>query len=182
MSRNYKFWNQSYPFFISYAVINWIDLFVRRPYCEVLLDSWRFCQAEKGLVIHAWGIMPSHVHLILSSADSDLSGIIRDFKSFTSRQLRKLLSDNGKESRRGWMLRMMKCAGTQNGRNKDFQLWQQHNHPIQLDTLAKLEQRLHYLHMNPVKAGFVDEPEQWVMSSAREYVGGVGLLDVEIID
>ncbi|MGM0587189.1 MAG: REP-associated tyrosine transposase [Bacteroidota bacterium] len=182
MSRNYKFWNQEYPFFISFSVINWIDLFTRRSYCEILLDSWKYCKRNKGLIIHAWCIMPSHVYMIISTNGPNLSGIVRDFKSITSKQLREEIAQNHSASRRRWMLWMMKQKGVTNGRNHDFQLWQHHNHPIQLDTGEKLEQRLWYLHLNPVKAGFVDEAEDWVMSSARDYAGSKGLLEISLLD
>jgi hypothetical protein len=120
--------------------------------------------------------------MIISTSGPDLSGIVRDFKSYTSHQLRNKLLKDVSESRRKWILWMMKRVGQKNGRNHDFQLWQHHNHPIQLDTGEKLGQRLRYLHMNPVKAGFVDKPEDWVMSSARDYAGSKGLMEVSLLD
>jgi putative transposase len=126
--------------------------------------------------------MPSHVHMIISTDGPNLSGIVRDFKSFTSRQLRVAITQNHTESRRQWMLYMMKTKGVSNGRNHDFQLWQQHNHPVQLDSVEKIDQRLLYLHMNPVQAGFVHEPEHWVMSSACDYMGSKGLIEVSLLD
>ena len=74
---------------------------------------------------------------------------------------------------------MMKQRGIENSNNKDWQLWQQHNHPIELDTNFKIDQKMRYLHENPVKAGFVDAPEHWVYSSARDYAGNQGLIEIE---
>jgi REP element-mobilizing transposase RayT len=80
--------------------------------------------------------MSSHVHLIISAnASNKLSEIIRDLKSFTSRHIRKELEADSAESRREWMLWLMKRAGAKNERNKDFQFWQQHNHPIELSKM-----------------------------------------------
>ena len=93
-----------------------------------------------------------------ASGNNNLSEIIRDFKSFTSRYIRKALEADTKESRREWMLWLMKRAGAKNERNKDFQFWQQHNHPIELSTNEMIDQRLDYTHNNPVEAGFVEEP------------------------
>lgn len=79
------------------------------------------------------------------------------------------------------MLQMMVKAGTDNKNNKGFQFWQQHNHPIILDTNFLIDQKLDYIHNNPVVAGFVEKPEDYLYSSARDYAGIKGLLDIEII-
>ena len=76
----------------------------------------------------------------------------------------------------------MKEAGQKNSRKKDFQLWQQHNHPIELSDNKMIETRLDYIHQNPVKAGFVDECFHWKYSSARDYAGEQGLLEIYFLD
>jgi putative transposase len=133
MSRKYKFRDNEKLYFVSFAVVYWIDVFIRNEYKEVLLESLRFCQREKGLEIYAWCIMTSHIHLIIGSNNKPLSDIMRDLKSHTSRELKKEILSHPQESRREWMLWMMKRAGIKNGNNKDFQFWQQHNHPLELD-------------------------------------------------
>jgi len=101
-----------------------------------------------------------------------LEGIIRDLKAFTSRHIRKILEDNCQVNEsREWILKRMYYAGKHNSNNSDFQFWQQHSHPIELNTAAVIEQKLEYIHLNPVDAGFVDVPECWTYSSARDYAG-----------
>jgi putative transposase len=182
MSRKYKFFDKSELYFITYTVVDWIDVFTRNLYRDILLDSWNYCIKNKGLRIHAWCIMTNHVHMIISSEKEELSHIMRDMKSYTSTSLRKHITENPKESRKKWMLRLMKRAGNKNSNNKDFQFWQQHNHPLLLDSNFLLEQKLDYIHNNPVKAGFVDEPEDYVYSSARDYAGEKGLIDIVLIE
>jgi len=181
MSRKYKFHNQSGAYFVTFSVINWIDVFIRPNYTDILLDSFKFCQKDKGLILYAWCIMPSHVHLIMGTQKDPMQNILRDFKSFTSRKLKEEICSYPKESRKKWMLWMMKSAGLNNGNNNDWQFWQQHNHPIELFSSKIIYQKLIYLHFNPVKAGFVERPEYWKYSSAKDYFGEKGLLDVEII-
>ena len=159
-------------------MINWIDLFVRNEYKEVMIESWKSCQANKGLEICAWCIMPSHVHMIIGSESNPLENIMRDMKSFTSRKLRETIEQNQQESRKEWLLWMMERAGKSNPNNDDFQLWQQHNQPIELNTNEKMRERLEYVHNNPVKAGFVGRPEDWLWSSAGDYAGMKGLIEV----
>ena len=155
MSSKYKFVDQSRPYFVSLAVINWVDLFIRNVYKDILLDSLSHCRLNKGLDIFAWCIMTSHVHLIIGTHGNPMQDILRDFKSFTSRKLRLAITENQQESRKEWMLKMMYDTGLDNSNNSGFQLWQQHNHPIELSTNQMIDQRLHYTHYNPVETGFV---------------------------
>lgn len=181
MSRKYKFLNQDQAYFVSFAVIDWIDIFTRQIYCDILIKSLKYCQKEKGLILYAWCIMPSHVHLIIGTKKEPMQFILRDFKSFTSRAIRKEIQNHPKESRKKWMLYMMTSTGLKNGNNKDWQFWQQNNHPIELSSNFIAEQKLEYLHYNPVSAGYVESPEHWLYSSAKDYYGKKGLLDVEFI-
>ncbi|MEO7050001.1 MAG: hypothetical protein ABI091_32145, partial [Ferruginibacter sp.] len=105
-----------------------------------------------------------------------LTNILRDLKKFTSKKIFKAIEENPKESRKEWMLWIacpdrsgFKRAGKRNSNNKDFQFWQQDNHPIELNTAEMLKQRLDYLHQNPVRAGIVYEPQDYVYSSGIDY-------------
>ena len=183
MSTKYKIRDQTKLHFISFAVVEWVDAFTRNLYKDILIESLRYCQQSKGLLLYAWCIMTNHLHLIISSVDGvKQEDIIRDFKKYTSKQLLKTIKENKQESRRNWMLWIFKKAGEKNSNNKNYQFWQQDNHPIELSTNAMMEQRLEYLHNNPVVAGIVDEPEHYVYSSARDYAGIKGLLDLVYIE
>ena len=181
MSTKYKFRDQSKLYFVSFAVVYWIDVFIRNEYKDILVDSWRFCQKSKGLELYAWCIMTSHVHLIIGTHDNNMEAILRDMKRHTSGKLREAIKVNSKESRREWMLWMMQRAREKN--NKDFQFWQQDNHPIELNTPEVTQQKLDYLHYNPVEAGIVRHPEDYLYSSAMDYfTGSRGLMDIMRID
>jgi putative transposase len=181
MSNKYKFNDNTNLYFVSFAVVYWIDLFIRNEYHGILLDSHKYCQRHKGLDIYAWCIMTSHVHLIIGSETNKLQDIMRDFKAYTSHALRKCIEVNERESRKEWMLWMMKRAGMKNSNNKDWQLWQQDSHPIQLFNAEITKQKLDYLHNNPVVAGFVNKAEEYVYSSAADYYGKCGLLDIRLL-
>lgn len=181
MSRKYKFRNPEGIYFISFATVFWIDVFIRRIYKDIILNSWKYCQQEKGLDIYAWIIMSSHVHMIIGSKENKLEDIVRDMKRHTSHELKTAIKENIQESRKEWMLWMMKKAGEKNNNNKDFQLWQQHNKPIELSTNSMIDQKLNYIHNNPVEEGIVDEPEDYIYSSARDYAGIKGDIDVILL-
>lgn len=182
MSRKYKFLDQSKLYFVSFATVHWIDIFTRELYKIILLDSLKFCQQNKGLEIFAWCIMTNHVHLIIGTNGQNMEDILRDFKSFTSRELKEAIKNNNQESRKEWIVWMMERAGRLNNQNNNWQLWQQHNHPIELFTFAVIKQKLDYIHNNPIKAGFVTNSADWIYSSAIDYSGGKGLLDIKLLD
>ncbi len=178
MSTKYKFRDQNRLYFVSFAVVYWIDVFIRDEYREVILQSLRYCQQNKGLEIYAWCLMPSHMHMIIGTNDNNMQDIMRDFKSYTSHTLKEIISKHETESRKEWMLWMMERAGKQNINNNKWQFWQQDNHPIELFNNEMQDQKLSYIHENPMKAGFVDEASAWLYSSARDYEGKRGLLDI----
>lgn len=183
MSRKYKFNNNDQMYFVSFAVINWIDLFIRTEYKDIIVKSLSYCIEKKELKLYAWCVMTSHVHLIIGSAGNPLENIMRDLKRHSSETLHLSIKNNTKESRREWMLSMMEQAGIENSNNVGFQLWQQHNQPIVLDTPKITHQKLDYIHNNPVVAGFVEKPEDWLYSSAKDYYSGTkGMLDIILID
>ena len=115
MSEKYKVQDSQALHFITITVIGWIDLFVRRDYKELVLESLKFCQEEKGMKIYAWVIMTSHIHLIVSNDRDDLPSVIRDFKTFTSKGLTKLIKTIP-ESRREWMLKKFAFEANKNVR------------------------------------------------------------------
>jgi REP element-mobilizing transposase RayT len=126
--------------------------------------------------------MTSHVHMIVGSSGNKLEDIMRDMKRHTSAMLRSTIENNPIESRKEWLLWLMERAGTKNSNNEKFQLWQQDNHPVMLFNHKVLHQKLDYIHNNPVEAGFVEKPEDYLYSSARDYYDLPGLLDILLVD
>jgi putative transposase len=176
----YKIRNQEAIHFITFAVVEWVDLFTRKDYRDIVLDSLKFCQAEKGLLLHCWCIMSNHLHLIISARNKDLSDVLRDFKKYTSKQIIVAIQNNQHESRKDWMLRIFREQGESNSRNKNFQFWRQDNQPMELFSSIFIVQKMNYIHNNPVEAGIVDKPEEYLYSSARDYIHArkCGLLDL----
>ena len=166
-------------------MVEWVDLFTRPEHKEIIINNFKFYREQKGLSVHAYVIMSNHVHCILSATvpKYDLSSIIQNFKSFTSRQLYEAV-DSDAESRNWWMKRLFERAASKHTRNHNYQIWTHENHPIELFSPDFIQQRLNYIHDNPVQAGIVDEPEEYIYSSARNYAnsGKLCRLGVDCID
>jgi REP element-mobilizing transposase RayT len=141
----YKIYDQHSMYFVTFTVHQWVDIFTRKLYIEILIESLKFCQREKGLKIFAWVVMSNHVHLILRSDKNKLSDIIRDFKKFTSTKIVKLIEENKKESRRSWLLWLFK-------KEDKIWFWEEGYHGEEITTPDFFETKLNYIHLNPVRA------------------------------
>jgi hypothetical protein len=108
--------------------------------------------------------------------------VIMDLKKFTSRKIEEAIRENTFESRKEWILWMFKRAAQQNSNNKNFQFWQQDNHPTELYGYETLKQKINYLHANPIRAGIVYETWHYKYSSAINYCTDMnGLLEWELV-
>ena len=164
------------------TTVGWIDIFSRKRYRDIIVDSLRFCQEKKGLKLFGYVIMSNHVHAIVRTEGIELSNVLRDFKTFTAHEILKSIQAEP-ESRREWLLYMFHYfAGGDHARNKHYQFWQSDNHPIELWSLPVIWQKLNYIHDNPVRAGIVEHSYDYLYSSSRNYRLGSGLLDVVLIE
>ena len=168
----YKIADQRAVHFITCTVVQWLDIFTRTEYADIVLESVRYCQKNKGLNIYGWVIMSNHIHVICSCRNGfELSDTLRDLKKFTATVVVNAIADNVRESRKSWMMWLLK----QNG---DIQFWQEGNHPEEIRTREFFRQKLDYIHNNPVRAGWVDVPEAYRYSSARDFYGIKGLIEL----
>ena len=151
---------------------------MRKNHKMTLIDSLKYCQEKKGLEIFAWCLMPSHLHMIVRAKEGfNLSDIIRDFKTFTSKTIIKQIQEEP-ESRREWMLERFKNEALQHPKSGKYKFWQDGYHPVELYSPEFTKQKLNYLHNNPVEELLVQYPWDYMFSSARNYADMDYLLDV----
>lgn len=183
MSVKYRTGNDAVAHYITFATVDWVDVFTRKLYRDIVIDSLRYCIKNKGVRLHAWVIMSNHLHLIQSASEGfTIMESLRDMKKYTSRKIIEAITQNNQESRKEWMLYRFARAGEYNSNNKNYQFWQQDNHPIELFTPGMLRQKMNYLHENPVRAGIVRNPEDYLYSSATDYYNKKkGLLEIEYL-
>ncbi len=177
----YRIYDQQGLNYLTLTTVGWVDVFTRQCYRDILIDSLKHCQEHKGLEICGYVIMSNHIHLIAWTQENNLSDALRDFKKFTSKAIIKAVQEET-ESRREWMLELFRYFGKRNSDNREYQVWQQDNHPVALWSLPVIWQKLNYIHMNPVRAGWVIQPDHWLYSSSSNYSEGKGLLEISMIE
>jgi REP element-mobilizing transposase RayT len=175
----FKIRDQKALHFLTFTVVGWIDLFSRQVYRDVFLQNMDYCRKHKGLSVGAYVIMTNHVHLIWRSEAGKLSDTIRDFKSYCTKQFISIIEDE--ESRKDWLLHMFRFHANRTNQNKEFKIWTGDNHPEEIHSQDFLLSKLNYIHNNPVRAGWVEKPEDFVYSSAANYVRGKGIVEIDYL-
>lgn len=182
MSTNYRITDELQPHFLTLTLVEWVDLFNREKYKEIVIGSLEYCIKEKGLILYAYVIMSNHIHLIAKALHEDLAQVIRDMKRYTAHKIYSELKKDTKESRRNWLLWIFEAQGKKSSSNKNYKIWRHENHPVILDTNKIKDERLNYVHMNPVRAGICTTPESYIYSSASFYAEQQGVLAIEYLD
>lgn len=175
----YSIYDQRGIYFCTFTVVQWIDIFSRMVYRDIIVDSLNHCIAHKGFKVYSWVIMTNHVHLIAQAEGKcTFSEVLRDMKKFMAKQVIKTIQEIN-ESRSHWLLDKFAFEAARTNRSKDYKFWQDGNHAIasHIDIFQKID----YIHNNPLRAGWVDNIEDYRYSSARDCLGKKGLVDVTVI-
>ena len=184
-------------YFVSFATVNWIDVFTRQQYFDVLVESVNYCRTNKFMELYAYCFMPNHacpernrrIHLNFKSSNEQPMELLRDFKKFTAKKILEAITNNPQESRKEWLLwklvlsevERFEKAGKSNSNITKYQFWQHHNKPIELWSENVVKQKIDYIHNNPVVSGFVTNPIDWKYSSARNFAEDHTVLKIDAI-
>ncbi len=181
MSEKYKTAEKEKAYFVTFTITEWIKVLQDDTVKIIIVDAIKYYQLKRALVIYAYCIMPNHVHLIAKSDGKDsLSEILRDLKKFTSKAITKKLEiENSLEGNKA--LKMFLYAGKDLKRIKKYKVWQDGNRPMVLYSNKFIWQKLDYIHNNPVEAGIVENAEDYLFSSARNYTEMENVLDIELL-
>ena len=168
----YKVYHDDQPHFLTATIVEWIPLFTNPEIVSLILDSLRFMQKDRQLLLYAYVIMEHHLHLI--AASPQLSRTMKEFKSYTARATIDYLEGRGSTG----LLESLHNAKLGHKMKSEYQVWQEGSHPQEIYSEKMLIQKIDYIHNNPVRRGYVDEAPHWRYSSARNYEGMAGLLNV----
>ncbi len=165
--------DETAPYFLTATVVNWLPLLNAPWVVDILLGSIQFLQENGRLTLYAFVIMENHLHLI--AAAQDLAKVMANFKSFTARQI----IDQYRAESANHILQQLAWHRRLHKQDRYHQFWQEGSHPQRIQNEPMMQQKVAYIHNNPVKRGWVDDPIHWRYSSARNYAGLRGLLEVE---
>jgi REP element-mobilizing transposase RayT len=168
----YKVYENAHPYFLTCTIVGWLPIFSHPNTAQIILDSWRFLQENGRLQLFGYVVLENLVHFI-AKAD-DLAKEVGDFKSFTARKIIDWLTRRGAEA----ILQQLRYHRASHKDDREFQLWQEGYHPQQIQSDDMMLQKLEYIHNNPVRRGYVDDPTHWRYSSARNYARLPTLLSV----
>ncbi len=174
MSRSrYKIYEPTHPHFITCTILHWIPIFTNKDSVEIIIDSLKHLQQSDNLTIYAYVILENHLHLVASS--DDIAKTVKKFKSYTAKEILKLLQKNGVKT----ILEQLAFYKKAHKTHTEYQVWQEGFAPKLIQSEKMVIEKIEYIHNNPVKRGYVDECEHWRYSSARDYEGISGLIEIE---
>lgn len=163
MRSRYRFVEEEGYYFITATIVEWIPVFTTAPYFEIIKSSLDYCEQQGKFSVHAWVILDNHCHLIISGRD--LSPRVKEWKSFTAKKILEQLQKEKKE----WCLNQLKYFKKGYKQRSQYQVWQEGVHPQFISNEEMLWQKTEYIHLNPVRRGYVTHPEHWKYSSAYAY-------------
>lgn len=168
-------------YFITNGTVSSLDVFSDKAYRDCLLSSFQYCSQHKGLRIHAYTILSSRFYAIVSVKEGfQLSNIMRDMKRHTSSTIVKSIQQDP-EGKWKWMLKLFSQAAQVGNNNNQWKVWEAGYESDIIPSRDALEERLNFIHELPVNERIVWKQEQYLYSSARNYVGEEGLIDVEVL-
>jgi REP element-mobilizing transposase RayT len=171
---SYKVYETEHPYFMTCSIVDWLPLFSIPAVAEIVLNSLKFHQEKRDFTLFAYIIMENHIHLIAQS--KELKKCMRTLKSFTAREI----VDNLKVEGHDFYLKKLKELKLVHHRDSEFQIWNEGYHPKQIRSDKMMEQKITYIHQNPVKRGYVEEAAHWRYSSYKNYLGKEGLIPVTV--
>ena len=169
----YKIYEPTAPHFITCTVLHWIPLFTREESVNILLDSFKHLQKTENFKLYAYVILENHLHIVAKS--DDIGKTMAKFKAHTARELLTLLQRENVKT----ILEQLAFYKKAHKGDRTYQVWQEGTKPKLIQNDAVMKNKIDYIHNNPLKRGYVDEAKHWRYSSARDYEGVKGLLDVE---
>ena len=168
----YRFLGNDAPYFLTMTINNWLPVFTRPETAEVVLAGWRHLREHRNFRLHGYVILENH----LVARSPELSKDIQQLKSYSAKRILEVLDEHHAKR----LLEMLKLFKRRYKTQSSYQIWQEGSHPQRIENEHVMRQKLEYIHANPVKRGYVDLPEHWRWSSARNYSGQTGLIEVDI--
>jgi len=174
MSRSrYVIQDADKPHFLTCTVVEWLPVFTRPDAVQIILDSWGHQREHDGLKLFGYVILENHLHFAAQAPRLDKC--LSSFKSYTAARLIELLETRQAE----YLLSRLRFAKRAHKHDREYQFWQEGSHAEMIFSEAVMRQKLDYIHQNPVKRGYVELPEHWRYSSARNYLGQPGLIEID---
>jgi len=155
--------------FVTLTRVGWVDVFTRNDYKNILVENLKYCQQIENLEIYSYVIMSNHIHMICRRKDKDLKELLGRFKSNSAKQIIKAIENNQQESRKEWLLYLFNYFAKANKQYSKNHFWQYTIHPVLLYSNEVIKQKMDYIHMNPVRAGLLNEPENYIYCSANVF-------------
>ena len=181
MSDKYKIFDGDEVYFVTFTIVEWIKVLADDSCKYLIIDAIKYYQANKGLIVYGYCIMPNHVHMIIQAVgEFTISEILRDLKKFTARAIVNKL-EQGKSEVHMEVLKQFSEAGKLLKRITNFKVWQDGTMAKLVYSNKFLMEKLSYIHNNPVEYELCNTPWQYKLSYASNYIEKESLIKEELV-
>ena len=159
-------------YYLTFNVVDWIDIFIRPVFKQIIVESLNHFIEKKGLTVYAWCLMSNHLHLMAQTKEGlSLSLLANDFKKFTTKIILEDI-DAELEVRRNWMMKKFKDASLSLKLIDKFHVWQAPTNSVYIDlqNFDVVDEHLEYIHNNPVHHGFTKTMNSYPWSSYESII------------
>jgi putative transposase len=150
--------------YFTATCLEWTPVLIDDRFKQIIIDSLKYLTDAHRIDVYAFCIMNNHMHIIWQMlGDNKAEDVQRDFLKFTSQQILKVLRNEKSD-----LLEQL----TVNAKDRKHQVWERNAFSMPVYEDRFLFQKLHYIHNNPVVAGYCIHPEDYYFSSAAFYLKG----------
>ncbi len=170
-------------YFLTFNVIDWVSIFIRPVYKRIIVDSLNYFVQSRRLTIYSWCLMTNHLHLLAKTEEGyGMANFEKDFKKFTTLKILEAM-EGEPDLRKEWMLRLFEEYSKSLRKIEKLHVWQNCSSPVYFDGKQpeRLQEKIFNIHENPVRDLVVDQAENYLFSSARDYTGLKGLVNVRVL-
>lgn len=129
---------------------------------QVVADAFNEARSSGGIMIFAYVIMPDHTHLLTDNTRK-MADVLRFMNGISARRAIDYLKTNGYESS------LAKLRIQERKDRQKYSLYEHHPNAMRITGEEAFMQKVNYIHLNPVRAGLVSHPDDYLYSSARQW-------------
>ncbi len=153
-------------YFVTLTVVGGIDVFTRHEYCDLLIDNLNYFIDHKRLRVYEYAILPGQLCMIVGVERGSLPKVLRDFKSYSARNMLRAIAEYPQENRKEWLVRMLQFFAHRYQHNAEHHFWQFGNHPVNLDKWTSKDQPPPSSLGKVMETKLIDDPRHYIYCSA----------------
>ena len=151
-------------YYLTSVTHNRLPIFRFDEFKKVVVDAFEEARSNHKFLIFAYVIMLDHTHVLTDNAH-EIKTILQYLNGISAHRVIQKLKADGHETS------LAKLRIAERGQNHKHSVYQHHPNAIRITGEDAFMQKVNYIHLNPVRSGLVQHPDDYLYSSARQWHG-----------